>query len=98
MRYFKTYTNDEIRTYYKKWFEHKRKELDDDDIKAIIKHGGLLDGEGGCGKSQTLGKIKEALPPNSFITGAFTHIASENVEGDTLHSICGIDVKTRKID
>ena len=82
----------------KKWFEHKRKELDDDDIKAIIKHGGLLDGEGGCGKSQTLGKIKEALPQNSYITGAFTHIASENVEGDTLHSICGIDVKTKKID
>ena len=82
----------------KAWFEHKRKELDNDDIQAIIKHGGLLDGEGGSGKSQTLGKIKEALPPNSFITGAFTHIASENVDGDTLHSICGIDVKTKKID
>ena len=30
----------------------------------MIKHGGLLDGEGGSGKSQTLGKIKEAYDNN----------------------------------
>ena len=58
----------------------------------------MLDGEGGSGKSTTIDKIKKTLPPNSFITGAFTHIASENVDGDTLHSICGIDVKTKQID
>ncbi len=82
----------------KTWYEHKRIELDDDDYKSIIKHGGLIDGEGGSGKSTTINKIKEMLPTNSFITGAFTHIASENVDGDTLHSICGIDMKTKQID
>ena len=43
----------------KTWHEHKRIELDDDDFKSIIKHGGLLDGEGGSGKSTTIDKIKK---------------------------------------
>ena len=76
----------------KDWSEHKRIELDDDDFKSIIKYGGLLNGEGGTGKSTTIDKIKHALPTHSFITSAFTHIASENLDGDTLHSVCGIDV------
>ena len=80
------------------WSIHKRIELDDDDLKSIIKYGGLVDGEGGTGNSTTIDKIKKALPTHSFITGAFTHIASENVDGDTLHSVCGIDVKTKQID
>ena len=82
----------------KDWNIYEREILDDDDIKSIIKYGGLLHGKGGCGKSTTLDKIKKTLPENSFITGAFTHVASENVEGDTLHSIFGIDVKTKKIN
>ena len=45
----------------KTWHEHKRIELDDDDLKSIIKHGGLLDGEGGSGKSTTIDKIKNAV-------------------------------------
>ena len=65
-------------------------------FKSIITYGGLLDGEGGTGKSTTIDKIKNALPASSFITGAFTHIASENVDGDTLHSVCGIDVEINK--
>ena len=82
----------------KDWSEHKRTELANDDFKSIIKYGGLLDGEGGTGKSTTIDRIKNALPTHSFITGAVTHIASENVDGDTLHRVCGIDVKTKQMD
>lgn len=42
--------------------------------------------------------LEQTLPPNSFMTGAFTHIASENVDGDALHSICNIDIATKTID
>ena len=56
----------------------------------------MIYGKGGSGKSRAIDKIKQVLPENSFITGAFTHVASENVDGDTLHSVIGIDVKTRK--
>ena len=37
------------------------------------------------------------MPANNFIIGAVAHIASENIGGDTLHRICGIDVKTKQI-
>ena len=44
----------------KDWYVHKRIELDDDDLKSIITYGGLLNGEGGTGKSTTIDKMKNA--------------------------------------
>jgi hypothetical protein len=41
----------------KYWYEHKRIEQDDGDFESIIKYGGLLDGEGGTGKSTTVDEI-----------------------------------------
>ena len=40
----------------KDWRNHKREILDDDDIKSLIKHGGLINGKAGSGKSTTLKK------------------------------------------
>ena len=82
----------------KDWRNHKREILDDDDIKSLIKHGGLINGKAGSGKSTTLKKIVEALPENCFLVGAFTHKASNIVNGTTLHRLLGIDVKTRKFN
>ena len=45
----------------KQWKIYKREILDDDDIKSLIKHGGLVHGMAGTGKSTTLNKIKNAL-------------------------------------
>ena len=36
------------------------------------------------------------MPESSFLVGAFTHKASNIVNGTTLHHLLGIDVKTRK--
>ena len=61
----------------------------------------------GTGKSTTLNKIKDALATGSteqstettvLRTCAFTHKASKIVDGNTLHLLFGIDMKTRKID
>ena len=82
----------------KDWKNHKREILDDDDIKSLIKHGGLINGKAGSGKSTTLKKRVEALPENCFLVGAFTHKASNIVNGTTLHRLLGIDVKTRKFN
>ena len=75
-----------------------REVFDNDDIQSILKNGGLVEGEAGHGKSWTIDKIKEALPANSFIIGAYTHVAAENIDGYTLHELLGIDIKTRKMD
>ena len=82
----------------KEWRTHKREILDSDDVKSILKYGGLINGGAGAGKSTTLRKIKDALAENTFIVGAFTHKASNIVDGTTLHRLLGIDVKTKKID
>ena len=46
----------------KDWKNHKLEVFDDDDVKSIIKQGGLVYGMAGTGKSTTLNKIKDALP------------------------------------
>ena len=81
----------------KQWKIYKREVLDDDDIKSLLKHGGLVHGKAGTGKSVTLKKIKEYLK-EGFITGAFTHTASKIVKGKTLHKLLGIDTKTNNMD
>ena len=45
----------------KQWNIHKRVVLDDDDIKSLLKHGGLIHGMAGTGKSTALKQIKNAL-------------------------------------
>ena len=62
----------------KQWKIYKREVLDDDDIKSLVKHGGLVHGMAGTGKSTTLKQIKEYLK-QGFITGAFTHKAAKIV-------------------
>lgn len=81
----------------KQWKIYKREVLDDDDIKSLLKHGGLVHGMAGTGKSTTLKQIKEYLK-EGFITGAFTHKAAKIVKGKTLHKLLGIDTKTNNID
>ena len=81
----------------KQWKIYKREVLDDDDIKSLVKHGGLVHGMAGTGKSTTLKQIKEYLK-EGFITGAFTHKAAKIVKGKTLHKLLGIDTKTNNID
>ena len=61
----------------KQWKIYKREVLDDDDIKSLVKHGGLVHGMAGTGKSTTLKQIKEYLK-EGFITGALTHKAAKN--------------------
>ena len=54
------------------------------------------------GKSTTLNKIKGVLATDSassvLRTCAQTHKASKMVDGNTLHLLFGIDMKTHKID
>ena len=71
----------------KEWRIHKREVLDSDDVKAILKHGGLINGGAGTGQSTNLKQIKDALPENRFIVGAFTNKASNIVDGTTLHIV-----------
>ena len=91
----------------KNWNIHKRIVLDEGDMQSILKKGGLIFGMAGTGKSTTLNKIKDALATGSteqstettvLRTCAFTHKASKIVDGNTLHLLFGIDMKTRKID
>jgi hypothetical protein len=82
----------------KDWKNHRLDVFDDDDIKGIIKHGGLVYGMAGTGKSTTLNKIKEALSDNTYLTMVYTHKASIIVNGNTFHKVLGIDVQTRKFD
>ena len=85
------------------WNIHKRIILDDDDIKSIFKKGGLIFGKAGTGKSTTLNKIKDVLAtdsasPSVLKTCAYTHKASKIVDGNTLHLVFGIDMKTHEVD
>jgi hypothetical protein len=80
------------------WKNHKLEVFDDDDVKGIIKQGGLVYGVAGTGKSTALNKTKEALSDNTYLTMVYTHKASIIVNGNTFHKIFGIDVKTRKPD
>ena len=82
----------------KQWKNHKREVLDDDDVKALLTHGGLVYGMAGTGKSTTLKKIRDVLTDQNRIIGAFTHKASEIVDGSTLHKLLGVDVKHHKYD
>ncbi len=55
--------NDYIRTYEynyvdSQWNNYQREELDNNDINIILKHGGMVYGRAGTGKSTTLNKIK----------------------------------------
>jgi len=55
----------------------------------------------GTGKSTSINNIKNKLIQennNSYIICAFTHKASEIVDGNTCHRVLGIDVKTRQCD
>ena len=52
----------------------------------------------GTGKSTSLNRIKDKLTQDSYIICAFTHKASEIVDGNTCHRVLGIDVKTRQYD
>ena len=45
----------------KQWNIHDRDILDNDDIDSLLKHGGLVHGMAGTGKSTTLHKIKEYM-------------------------------------
>ena len=45
----------------KQWKIYKREVLDDDDIKSLVKHGGLVHAMAGTRKSTTLKQIKEYL-------------------------------------
>ena len=71
----------------KQWKNHKREVLDDDDVKALLTHGGLVYGMAGTGKSTTLKKIRDVLTDQNLIIGAFTHKASDIVDGSTLHKL-----------
>ena len=77
---------------------HKLETVGDGEVKSVIRHGGLVYGMAGTGKSTTLNKIKEALPDNTYLTMAYTHKASIIVNGNTFPKVFGIDVKTRKPD
>jgi len=79
------------------WNNNEREILDDTDIELILKDGGLIYGMAGTGKSTTLNKIKQVLD-NNLLIGAFTHKASKIVNGNTLHQLLGIDMKTNKYD
>jgi hypothetical protein len=81
----------------KQWNIYKREVLDDDDIKSLLKNGGLVHGMAGTGKSTCLNQIKEHMK-EGFLTGAFTHKASKIIKGKTLHKLLGIDTKTNNID
>ena len=76
---------------------NNREVLDNDDIESLLKHGGLVHGMAGTGKSTTLKKFKEHIK-EGYVTGAFTHKASKIVKGKTLHNLLGIDTKTNNID
>jgi hypothetical protein len=82
----------------KDWKNHKLEVFDDDDVKSIIKQGGLVYGMAGTGKSTTLNQIKDALPEIARLIMAYTHKASIIVNGNTFHKVLGIDVKTRRPD
>ena len=76
--------------------------FDDDDIKSILKKGGLIFGMAGTGKSTTSNRIKDALAtdcasPSVLKTCAYTHKASEIVDGNTLHLLLGIDMKHARL-
>ena len=69
----------------KQWKIYKREILDDDDIKSLVKHGGLVHGMAGTGKSTTLKQIKEYLKEG--LTRALTHKAAKIGKGQNVTQI-----------